>query len=173
MQTNRTIRNCLPVFRFECPKLWEQLLPTDDPSVRHCGLCNRSVHYCTTDEETIAHAIVGDCIAREYPDESEQRRVFVGQPAHPLPPPTPQQEEAGRMRQREWAVDDSIKNVAYSSRSCPQCNYPAPDWRATCRVCGFEIGVVLNRVVEPTPEDSGAMPTRSRGHASPNAVEGT
>ena len=59
MQTKRTIRNCETVFRFQCPKLWEQLALTESPGVRHCSACDRNVYFCVTDEETIEHAKAG------------------------------------------------------------------------------------------------------------------
>ncbi len=141
MRTTRPIQNCLPMFRLVCPQLWEELTPTDESSVRHCGQCDQRVYFCTTDAETIAHAGAGHCIAREMPDSSEMRAVYVGQPVG-LPSETPQQAEALRLILRERGIDDAIKNARSSSRSCPQCHYPAPDWRVSCRVCGFEFGRV-------------------------------
>lgn len=139
MEVERTIRNCLPTFRFTCPKQWGELATTVDPAVRHCGSCDRPVYFCTTDAETIAHARVGNCIAREEPSADAVGRIVLGQPAIPLPV-TPEQAEARRVRARERGIDDAIRNAATATRICPRCDYPAPDWRLTCRVCGFEIG---------------------------------
>lgn len=141
MQTARTIRNCLPVFRAVCPQQWDALAPTEDPGIRHCGGCDQRVYFCETDAETQAHARAGHCIAREMPDSSEVRAVYLGL-ARELPPETPEQAEAGRRRHRERGIDDAIKNTGRSSRSCPGCHYPAPDWRVACRVCGYEFGRV-------------------------------
>lgn len=33
-------------FAYECPLDWFKLSPTDDPSVRHCGTCNKPVYFC-------------------------------------------------------------------------------------------------------------------------------
>ena len=145
MQTTRTIRNCLPVFRLVCPQRWEGLTPTDQPAVRHCGHCDRQAYLCSTDADTIAHAHAGHCIAREMPDASELPHVYVGQPVG-QPQITPQQEEARRAMLRERGVDDAIKNAQRSSRCCPRCRFPAPDWRVACRVCGFEIGRAVTSV---------------------------
>lgn len=141
METERTIRNCLPTFRFQCPKRWEDLSPGETPTVRFCGVCSRQVFFCETDEETIAHAQAGDCIARAMPIDTGPRRVVIGRPSGlpPTPPVTPQQAELGRLMSRERGIDDAIKNAGISSRICPQCGYPAPGWRITCRVCGFEM----------------------------------
>lgn len=143
MQTTRTIRNCSEIFRVGCPKQWEELAPTDNPGVRFCGQCEQHVYFCETDSETIAHARLDHCIARELPDASELPRVVLGQPGI-RSPITPEQDQAGQWNVRERAVDDAIRNARRSSRSCPRCDYPAPDWRVSCRVCGFEFGRVLS-----------------------------
>jgi hypothetical protein len=140
MKTNLTIRNCPPEFRFVCPKNWDNLALTDIDDVRHCDQCSRNVYFCVSDEETIAHAKAGRCIAREIPDSTELPAVYVGMPEN-VPKRTPKQDQAAEWSGRERAIDDSIKN-ADSIRSCPQCNFPAPPWRVSCRVCGFEMGRV-------------------------------
>ena len=126
-------------FRFRCSKLWDELDVRADPAVRHCTQCGSDVFLCATDEETIAHAWAGHCIAREAPDSSELPSIVLGRPAVPVEY-TPQQEEARRWNRRESAINDSIRNASRSERSCPQCTYPAPLWRKTCRVCGYEMG---------------------------------
>jgi hypothetical protein len=138
MKTQLTIRNCLPAFRFVCPQRWESLTPTEQGWTRHCSQCNRQVYLCTSDEQTIAHARAGNCIAREIPDGSELPHIYVGQPSG-LPATTPEQERALEISHRERGIDDAIKNAQRSSRCCPRCQYPAPDWRVACRVCGFEL----------------------------------
>lgn len=139
MKTQQTIRNCpLPVFSKQCPRLWEELTPTAEASVRHCGHCNRDVFFCSTDDETLTHARAGHCIARAIPDESELPDIYLGQPKH-VPPPTPEQEEAEHLTHRERGIDDALKNLT-TRRSCPRCRYPVPGWRTTCRVCGLELG---------------------------------
>jgi hypothetical protein len=138
MNTKSTIRNCDTTFRFQCPKLWSELATTDTAHIRHCDTCNREVFFCKTDEETIEHAKAGHCIARELPDEDELPHVYLGEPKD-VPLPTSEQKQAAIWFGRERAIDDSIKN-ADADRSCPACNYPAPNWRVKCRVCGFEMG---------------------------------
>jgi predicted amidophosphoribosyltransferase len=34
----------------------------------------------------------------------------------------------------------ALKDAKYSSRLCPQCGFPVPDWLRACRVCGFTVG---------------------------------
>jgi hypothetical protein len=120
---------------------WDELTETDSSEVRHCSNCNSHVYFCGTDEETIKHAKAGHCIAREIPVEWELGRIVLGRPNEPIVD-NPQQTIAREWFLRERGIDDAIKN-ADSDRLCPQCNYPAPRWRATCRVCGFEMGRVL------------------------------
>ena len=143
MKTITTIRNCPPVFRLICPLKWGELTVTDEPNVRHCGQCDRSVYFCDNDDDTIRHATAGHCIAREMPDDSEIRKVYVGQSVG-LPPETPRQTEARRLKNHEDAVNDAIENAPHSSRSCPRCHYPARNWRKVCRVCRFEFGRVMD-----------------------------
>ncbi|MGL6095623.1 MAG: hypothetical protein ACRC7O_07495 [Fimbriiglobus sp.] len=137
----RTVRNCLPVIRFVCPKTWESMSSTDDPHVRHCQRCDRAVHYCADDESTIAHARLGHCIAREMHEVKSLRRVFIGL-ASEVEPETPEQTVARQLLLREQGIDDAIRNTGMATRTCPQCHYPAPDWRVACRVCGFAFGRV-------------------------------
>lgn len=141
MKTRITVRNCPVEFRFLCSQRWEDLAATDRPEIRHCDRCDQDVVFCTTDEETIAHARAGHCIARECPDASELPVVHLGRPATARPlEVTPSQAEASRRRSREGGIDDAIRNAGRSPRCCPECSYPAPAWRTTCRVCGFAIG---------------------------------
>src|SRR5262245_38633654 len=57
------IENCDELFAFKCPKQWEQLKGTDDPTVRHCDACRKEVYYCHTVREAFEHARHGDCVA--------------------------------------------------------------------------------------------------------------
>ncbi len=140
MKTQTTIRNCDKTFRFVCPKNWEQLATIEDLSQRYCDRCERMVHLCKSDEETLAHARAGDCIARELPDESELPLMMLGMP-EVEPEETASQRNALRWTGREAGIDDALANIQ-ATRCCPQCDYPAPDWRKSCRVCGYEFGRV-------------------------------
>jgi uncharacterized protein (TIGR02996 family) len=73
------IENCAPAFKFQCPKQWESLTVTGDPTVRHCGACDKDVHYCHTLPDAQQHARQGHCVA-----------IQLGVPRHPddlRPPP--------------------------------------------------------------------------------------
>jgi uncharacterized protein (TIGR02996 family) len=58
------IEKCEDVrFKFKCPKRWTELTPTEEPAVRHCGTCDRHVHFCATREEVIARGAAKECVA--------------------------------------------------------------------------------------------------------------
>ena len=50
-------------FRLVCDRRWEDLTPTDDRGVRHCGGCGENVHFCDTITDARTHAFAGHCIA--------------------------------------------------------------------------------------------------------------
>ena len=141
MKTRKTIRNCsVKGFDYVCPQEWNALQPTNDETQRLCIECNEIVYLCVTDNETLSHARAGHCIAREIPDDSELPAMYLGRPTNP-PPITVSHERALEWTGRERGIDDSLRNID-AQRCCPTCNYPSPDWRKTCRVCGFEMGRV-------------------------------
>jgi hypothetical protein len=57
-------------FSFECPRTWDSLAPTTDPKVRSCDECRRDVHFCDDDDELIANAREGRCVAMAPPVEA-------------------------------------------------------------------------------------------------------
>lgn len=139
MKTRTTIRNCDDKgFDFVCPQEWSALDATEVDTQRFCTQCSKTVYLCVTDEETLAHARIGNCIARELPDKSELPVMYVGRPKNP-PPVTDAHKEALAWTHREGGINDSLKNID-AERCCPKCEYPAPVWRTTCRVCAYEMG---------------------------------
>jgi uncharacterized protein (TIGR02996 family) len=56
------LENCELDWDFVCPKKWEQLTPTDDPSARHCSACRKTVHYCGSIAEAKEKAWAGECV---------------------------------------------------------------------------------------------------------------
>jgi len=63
-QLDRTaIENCGLRFAFECPRRWEQLLPTSEETVRFCSACRKPVYYCETVAEAREKACRGECVA--------------------------------------------------------------------------------------------------------------
>ena len=57
------VSNCPLDFAFECPRRWLELRPTTQPAVRFCEACRREVHLCSTEDEALAHAEQGHCVA--------------------------------------------------------------------------------------------------------------
>lgn len=55
--------NCDVKFRFRCPRLWEQLRPTDDEGIRFCEVCAKSVHRAADANEADRLARQGKCVA--------------------------------------------------------------------------------------------------------------
>lgn len=65
-----TIRNCK--FAFKCTKKWEELVKTENKSIRFCGDCERDVHFCRTDAELTKAIKFNECIAIIDPESGEQ-----------------------------------------------------------------------------------------------------
>lgn len=60
-QGSQTIRNCH--FRYRCHMEWDDLDATNLNTVRHCTICDKNVHLCTT-QESLARAVVANlCVA--------------------------------------------------------------------------------------------------------------
>ena len=55
------IENCQALFKFLCPKKWENLKPTASDSVRFCDKCRKNVYLCHSAVDEMKHK--GDCIA--------------------------------------------------------------------------------------------------------------
>jgi hypothetical protein len=55
------IQNC--TVKFQCPKVWQRLTPTDDPKVRFCDYCFEQVHLVETEEQLAEHSALGHCVA--------------------------------------------------------------------------------------------------------------
>lgn len=134
MKTNTTIRNCEIKFRRQCPLKWETLQTLGEPNVKMCGVCQRQVFFCISDEETLLHAEQGHCIARQIPDSSMLPHVVLGEPAV-MEVPTQEQEEARQLHLRERDITDTLNNIKHTSRRCVNCGYPFPRWWKQCRVC--------------------------------------
>ena len=54
------IQDC---FEFQCPQRWEDLEPTDQPGVKHCGECDRNVHKATNKAQLLKLGDEGKCAA--------------------------------------------------------------------------------------------------------------
>lgn len=139
MKTIRTVRNCKVRMKVVCPRTWNDLAPMGREGVRHCFECGEDVHFCATDEETLAHARQGHCIAREEPDASQLPRMIIGRPAEPVVI-TEAQRAAQRWRNRERGITHVLDGRLDSSRDCPECGYPVQDFSKSCSVCAHVLG---------------------------------
>lgn len=63
-----TVQNCRRAFRFRCPKQWAELTQTDDPAVRWCSVCERTVTFCLSDSDIDRLSRAGECVS--FYDES-------------------------------------------------------------------------------------------------------
>lgn len=139
MKKETTVRLCERIFKKKCPERWENLVTTEDPSVKHCKSCQREVFLCESDEETMAHAEQGHCIARSAPVWSELPMLVLGEPDAEwlrANQPTPQQEAAQADFHRELNINSALDNIKLTTRRCTNCGYPMPRWWDDCRVCG-------------------------------------
>jgi uncharacterized protein (TIGR02996 family) len=57
------VQGCGRWFRFQCPKRWELMTPTDHVDVRLCTSCQREVHFCFSRTEAVLAAWAGHCVA--------------------------------------------------------------------------------------------------------------
>ena len=59
------IQDCKKLFKFLCPKKWENLQRTEREKVRFCNSCRKNVYLRSTGGEIESHK--GMCIAVEVP----------------------------------------------------------------------------------------------------------
>lgn len=95
-----SLTNCYS-FLVKCPRRWDSLDPTDNPTVRNCDACRRQVHYCLTQEDLSLHAAAGDCVVV---DLALDTRPLVPEPTmgvvmRPQPEPVGWW---GRLKARLW-----------------------------------------------------------------------
>ena len=58
---SRTIRNCH--FRYRCHMEWDDLDATTSNTVRHCGICDKDVHLCSTQDDLAKAVLANLCVA--------------------------------------------------------------------------------------------------------------
>jgi uncharacterized protein (TIGR02996 family) len=84
------IERCGALYRFVCPKKWEDLTPTRKADVRFCESCERNVFFCSSIRKAQNRARSGHCVAmdlrveRKHRDLEEPRFRTLGKmyPAH-------------------------------------------------------------------------------------------
>lgn len=67
------------LFRFLCPKVWENFSTTSVEGVRYCKICKENVHLCTTPEEFYQQAQSGNCVAIQ-PCMGREKLTMLGRP---------------------------------------------------------------------------------------------
>lgn len=127
-ETTRTVRNCADAFAFVCPQQWDAMDATDDDDIHFCRSCEKNVYFCRTDEETVAHAKAGHCVARALPVVERQTPVMIGRVE-----PEPAEMLAKHYRRREETIAEVLK--VQTSKSCDKCGYPMRDDGRWCDVC--------------------------------------
>lgn len=65
---------------FECPKHWGNLTPTDNPKIRLCAVCSKSVYFCFTSDDLWDAQQAGQCVAF-LAVHREVKRVLLGMPS--------------------------------------------------------------------------------------------
>ena len=121
------IRNCKPVFRFQCPKSWDSLELTNRESIRHCSQCDEKVYYCETDAEMIQHAEAGHCVARQMPGLPKSM-------ANGRPELSREDREALMREHIEDAKARALARIGKTTARCSQCGFP--EGELGCSVCG-------------------------------------
>lgn len=66
--------------KFICPQKWGKLRKTDIPSIRHCPVCAKNVHYCINQKELEDAIQAKHCIAFEAEQLGIGKSVMLGIP---------------------------------------------------------------------------------------------
>jgi uncharacterized protein (TIGR02996 family) len=80
--TRPPIDRCMK-FDYECPERWDRLTPTAEDDVRHCGVCNRQVFFCTSLGRAHELGAQGACIAIDATMTREQACSNYDEGANP------------------------------------------------------------------------------------------
>jgi hypothetical protein len=54
------IENCN--FNYKCPKIWDDLVKTDNEDIRYCSMCNDNVYKVTNEEEFLKMSCENKCV---------------------------------------------------------------------------------------------------------------
>jgi len=74
-------------FEFICPERWDNLEPTDDPSIRSCSQCERNVYKATNKAKLLEFGKEGKCVAYFQYEEFLMGKVIM--PVHRIEPTPP------------------------------------------------------------------------------------
>jgi len=67
-------------YQVQCPKQWDELLPTATPQERYCGSCRRNVHYATTLDDARTLAAAGECLVVDLVERRTPNDLRRGPP---------------------------------------------------------------------------------------------
>lgn len=76
---NAEIQNC--EMEYVCPKFWSGLELTEEPNVRYCPTCSKTVHFCSTSDELWDAQRAGLCVAY-LAERRVVKRVLMGIPCN-------------------------------------------------------------------------------------------
>ncbi len=90
-------------FSFQCPKTWDQLCETDNPTMRYCLHCNRDVLLVQTEADFSHYREQGGCIAVPVvpSDKTSPAEITFGTPG-----PTPEQIAETQRLAHEWLENE-------------------------------------------------------------------
>ena len=108
---------------------WESLQRTDQENVRHCSKCSEDVYFCESDEDSVSHAVNGDCIARFEPSDPSES-ITIGRPS--IEKMKDDILNAHKVR-RERAIDAALSLEKHEI--CEKCGYPKPLGLLGCEIC--------------------------------------
>ena len=135
----KEVKNCAIEFRFQCPQDWEKMTATTEAAIRFCDVCRLKVVLCESDAAALTQAKLGHCVALRRHTGDGVRMLKVGM-LKPSDEPSPDE----RAEQRAYILDEmkteALRALKYSSRFCPQCGFPCPNWYEYCRVCHHPVG---------------------------------
>lgn len=70
------IRNC--IFGFRCVADWNEMLPIAEPNVRHCDVCEKSVHRVKNVKELSKAIKINRCVAITVKSEFGFESILSG-----------------------------------------------------------------------------------------------
>jgi hypothetical protein len=74
---------CQSPVKVPCPLRWNALERTESEMVRLCGVCDRRVYLCTSEEDMHEHVAAGRCVAVWVHEPDGDARLMLGEPAPP------------------------------------------------------------------------------------------
>ncbi|HSR95590.1 MAG TPA: FHA domain-containing protein [Kofleriaceae bacterium] len=154
------VEGCRVAFEIPCKMDWGQLEPTDQPDVRHCNTCRKTVRYCTSEQDALDLADQGQCVVvdvrqagiacvrcgREVPRSSQlcfscgaiqetltEVETFSGTIGVVIPRDFEPPLARGRLVPREYT------GPVLTLKQCPNCHAANPAVYRFCLDCGTRL----------------------------------